>query len=489
MTRSTGLAAGAFLFIVVATANSGGYRYGISDQAFYVSAVVKDLHPSFFPRDGSLIETESGAMWTDEILASLARVVRVDLPPLFFALYLITLVTLFAGAVSFARAAGFSWWAVAVFILLLTLRHRIARTATNSLEGYMHPRELSFALGVVALACLVRGRQMLAGVCLLLAACWHPTTGAWFGVILAASVAARIQRRHLVVPGIAAAGLAIWAVLWGPLAARLVIMDPAWLAVLGDKDYLFPHQWPVYAWTVNLAYPVIILFIARRRRQLGCAVPGEPQILLGVWLLVGIFLLSLPLTTWRLALSVQLQVTRVFWVLDFMTVAYLAWWIADDLLDRRGARRVVIVILAAFSIGRGYDLSFVQPGRQLFAIGLPKSDWIEAMDWLRTQPAALHVLADPGHTWKYGPSVRVAAQKDTLIEAGKDSAIAIYDRSIAMRVANRLAAVGDFDRLDATAARALAVRYGLDVIVARADRPIELPVLHRNSSFVVFDLR
>ena len=41
VSRWLALAAGTLLFAVLATANSGGYRYGISDQAFYVPAVVR----------------------------------------------------------------------------------------------------------------------------------------------------------------------------------------------------------------------------------------------------------------------------------------------------------------------------------------------------------------------------------------------------------------------------------------------------------------
>ena len=40
----------------------------------------------------------------------------------------------------------------------------------------------------------------------------------------------------------------------GPLAGRLVTMDAAWLATLETKDYLFPLEWPAYAWLFNLMY-------------------------------------------------------------------------------------------------------------------------------------------------------------------------------------------------------------------------------------------
>ena len=98
-------------------------------------------------------------------------------------------------------------------------------------------------------------------------------------------------------------------------------------------------------------------------------------------------------------------------------------------------------------------------------------------------------LADPGHAWKYGVSVRLAGRKDTVLEMGKDTALAMYDREIAMRVADRAAALGDFDRLTTDAVRALDRKYALDVMIVESNRTFELPVLYRNDGFVVYDLR
>jgi len=36
--------------------NSAGYRYGASDQAFYIPAIVRHLEPADFPRDAPLID-------------------------------------------------------------------------------------------------------------------------------------------------------------------------------------------------------------------------------------------------------------------------------------------------------------------------------------------------------------------------------------------------------------------------------------------------
>ena len=55
-----------FPFLVLATLNSAGYRYGASDQAFYVPAVLERLDPALFPRDSALIRSQAKLTLVDE---------------------------------------------------------------------------------------------------------------------------------------------------------------------------------------------------------------------------------------------------------------------------------------------------------------------------------------------------------------------------------------------------------------------------------------
>ena len=493
MTRLALLACAAAAFAALATANSGGYRYGVSDQAFYQPAVARALDPSLFPRDAPLIESQSRLMLADDVMAWIARATGLDLPPLFLAMYGLTLLGLAAASVAYARASGLSWWAAAAFLLLLTFRHRIAKTGANSLEGYMHPRELAFACGAAALAGIAGARYARAAVWTALAAVLHPTTALWFAIVLA--VAAGVDRRawrSWLVAGAAVGAIAgLWALTAGPLAGRLVAMDPVWLSVLAEKDYLFPTAWPAYAWLANLGYAVVIGLIYRRRVAQDVVSPGERGLMAGLVALVGVFVVSVPLTALKMALAVQLQVTRVFWLLDYVTAAYVAWWLTTSgLASARRVRIAVLAVLLALSVSRGvYQLNAAVPARQLATVSLPDTPWIEAMTWLSTQPRAWHVLADPGHAWKYGFSVRVAAARDTLLESGKDSAIAMYDRDVAQRVADRTADLADFEHLTAATARALAAKYHLDVAVVENTRVLDLPELHHNAQFTIYDLR
>src|SRR5262245_66634312 len=108
------------------------------------------------------------------------------------------------------------------------------------------------------------------------------------------------------------------------------------------------------------------------------------------------------------------------------------------------------------------------------------------MSWLRGQPENWHVLADPQHAVLFGSSVRVAALRDTLLEAGKDPALAMYDRAAARRVLERGQALAGFDRLTTADVRTLATRYDLDVRVDRAERHFDLPILYRNDGFIAY---
>jgi hypothetical protein len=134
-----------------------------------------------------------------------------------------------------------------------------------------------------------------------------------------------------------------------------------------------------------------------------------------------------------------------------------------------------------------YIMTVEHPERSLFARHLPDSPWEDAMTWLRQQPRGVHVLADPGHGWKQGTSVRVSAERDVFLEEVKDSAVAIYSRDVAARVVERTSAIGDFAALTPDRALQLATRYQLDFLVTEAD--LALPVAYRNAQFRIYTLR
>jgi hypothetical protein len=495
VTRAAALAAGAVLFVALAVSNSAGYRYGASDQAFYLPAAARAANPALFPRDAPLLDAQARLTLADNLVGGAVRVFSVDLSTVALVGYIGGLLLLYAAALAFGRAVNGSRWTAAALAAALTLRHGISRAGVNTLEGYFHPRLIVFAGGILALAWFLRGTTLKgrstrwrALILLVLIAPLHPTTGVWFLIWLAIAVIVaerRARRATLLGAGVAIVA-AVWAVTAGPLAGRLVRMDALWLTALEGKDYLFPNLWPPYAWLANLAYPVLIGVVAYARWSSGRLAPSERGLIAGACGLLLIFVGSLAFNTARLALIIQLQIPRIFWMLDFLTTALIITWLTERARDRA---YLVAAVLVAVAIARGaYIMTIEFPERPLFQANLRADEWRDAMDWAATTPVGSHWLAHPGHAHLYGSSVRLAAARDVFHEAVKDPAIAIYARPIAERVIERSQALPDFDRLDVAAAHALASRYELDYLITEA-RGLSLPVAYSNARFVVYRLR
>ncbi len=492
--RALLLVAAAPVFCALAIANSAGYRYGVSDLAFYLPAAFQRAGLASFPRDGVLLDVQARLTLADDLLGLAIRggsAIGVEAPAIVYAVHVVSLLVLFAGAVALGRAVFRSGWSVAALAAALTLRHAVGRAGVNTLEGYFHPRIFAFGLGVLALAIFLRRGIWPALVIGLLAASIHTTTAFWFLVCLgvAGLVSERRDRVPLLAVGIVALGMLAVAIARGPLAGRLLPMDPAWLSVIAEKDYLFPDRWPLFGWLVSAAYVAIVAAAAYVRWRAGELPPRERGLLAGGAALVAIFVVLLPPLFARSALAIQMQPSRVFWILDlFATVSVI--WIWADARGRHVTRApaILAVVLVLFSASRGVYLMTVRfPERSLGALSAPDTPWEDAMRWARSTDPGSHWLAHPDHTYLYGTGVRVSGRRDVFLERSKDPAIAMYDRDIAMRVQERLPLVGDFDALSAPHALELARRYDLDFLITETELP--LPLAYRNGQFNIYRLR
>jgi len=426
----------------------------------------------------------------DETIAALSRISGLGLPSLFATLYAITLALLLAGALLLGRLLYRTEWAVLAFVAALTLRHAIAKSGTNTLEGYFHPRQLAFSLGVLALVTLMHQRVLVSAALVVAGGLLHPTTALWFSIwiAIAACVNDRRWRLPLMLAVAATVIVGAWMVAAGPLAGRLVTMDDEWLGTLETKDYLFPLEWPLYAWVLNLICAPTIFYIYKRRSVMGILAPGERGLVWGCLALVGVFAVALPLNAARVALVIQLQVPRVFWMLDFLAIAYLIWLIAENLKPSPRRASIVCLVIALASVTRSAYIKFVKfPDRPIAEIGVPDNDWGRVMAWARSTPHDTGWLAHPGHAVLYGTSVRVAGQRDVFVEGIKDAAIGMYEREVAIRTRDRLQELRDFDTLTPARATALGARYQMDFLVTV--QALDLPVAFSSGPLRVYRLR
>ena len=496
--------AGAVGFGALVLLNVGGYRYGVSDQAFYIPVVMHELTPTLFPHDAPLIAAQDRFFAFDDWFAPLLAVTGLTLSSAFLSAYGVTLLVLYSALTGLGRVFYTSGWAVAGLVIGLTMRHRIPDTAVNSLEGYFHPRLLAFSLGLWAVVWCLRGRSWHALLILVSTALVHPTTALWFVVLVgsAALVSDRKERPRLLVIAGAAVFIALY-LLAGPLGGRLVAMDPVWVDVLAIKDYLDPVDWPWSSWVANLGLGGVIAGIFFYRRRLGLVSQSETGVVIGCAVLVCMFLVSVPLSHAQIALVVQLQTSRIFWLLDVLASVYMGWLLIDSPLWSASLARAssrlslsglgtsprwgVVVILVVLAVSRGVYVTFIVPaGRPITADQEVVDDWGSVMEWAGRQPVGTHFLADPGHANLYGSSVRVASGRDVYLEIVKDVGMAIYSADIAHRVQRRIDDLGHFATLSPERARSLARDYDLDFLVTEQD--MALPEATRSGRFRAYDL-
>jgi hypothetical protein len=483
-----GLLAGLVVFVLLATANGAGYRYGVSDQAAYVPAVLRAENPAAFPRDAMVIDTQGQFFVLDDALAAIGRATGASTEALFFGAYLLSLALVWAGIVLIGTRLYPSPWSTVALAAVITLRHSIPRTSANSLEPYFHPRIMAFGIGTIAIAAFLRRRDWLAIALVGLSAVCHVTTALWFAILIGTALAIvdRTWRRMAAAGvGIALAVLA-WAIVAGPLHAASGTMDAVWIEALAERDFIFANEWPLWVWGANVGLLAVLWWAHATRERRGTATPEDRGLAWGATALVGIFLLALPAVAAHVAVAVQFQLARVFWVVDLLVAVYGVAALGES-MPARGVKVLAIVLLAA-SVARGtYIIEREHAERSLFQLSLPDTPWTDAMRWIARQPIGTHVLADPGHSWKYGSSVRVAAGRDVLLEDVKDSAIAMYNRDLAVRVVERRRALGDFTALTADGARALAARYDLNYLVTEST--LDLPEVYRNAQFRIYALK
>ena len=216
-------------FVLLATLNSAGYRYGASDQAFYIPAVLRTMDASLFPNDGPLIESQAKLTVIDEAIGGLSTATGLSLPWLFAIFYVITLGLLALAGKQLGDLLYRHRWTTAALVAALALRQAIARTGANLLESYFHQRQLaSLALPSP------RSPAALRPWLLILTARPHTTTTMWFGGGCSRLVAEKRWRPALV--AVTAVGAIAGASAGGRTARQSPAADGRRMVTL-SKDY------------------------------------------------------------------------------------------------------------------------------------------------------------------------------------------------------------------------------------------------------------
>ena len=280
---------------------------------------------------------------------------------------------------------------------------------------------LAFGVGVLAIAAVLHRRRWLAVLLVAAAAAVHVTTGLWFAISSASALVvlepALAAPAPLPVRGGRRCGRRVGAA--GRTAARrLTTMDAVWLQAVATKDSLFAIEWPLWAWASNLGLLGVLWAAHRRRRAAaGRAAPrsarssGAPP--------------RSSRCSWSRCRSWPPRVALAGAAADLARVLAGRLRRHASYLRRRAGRhapwpaRLGRAVrwpscLIALATGRGaYIMSSSIPTRRCSRSTCRRRRGRTRCAGWRAQPLDAHVLADPGHAWKYGTSVRVSAPSAT----------------------------------------------------------------------------
>lgn len=402
-----------------------GYHPGVEDDAVYLSAIQRRLHPALYPHDFRLFTLQMQASIFDRIMALWVRTTHMPLPISEMLGQVLAAVFLLWGCLALSRrcfsTASGQRAGVALVGALFTLP--VAGTALYIFDQYLHPRAIATVLILWAILQVLDRRVVLALLLLLAAVVMHPIMGV-FGVSYCAILwFAGLRAGNPVKQPVAAAfvfGIAPTWIFEGPTAA--------WKAALNTRDYYFIGRWTWYEWLGAIA-PIFILWLiaryARREDRPALAKLAEAAAFFAAFQLVAACVVLLTPGLIRLT---PMQPMR-YLHLVYIFMALLGGGLIGEKLLRGHIWRWVALFLPL-------ALGMFAAQRSLFAgtehIELPgvapRSPWLRAFAWVRgNTPLDAYFALDPYYMQLPGEdyhSFRALAQRSELADAVKDAAVA-----------------------------------------------------------------
>ena len=249
-----------------------GYHPGVEDDAVYLSAIQRRLHPALYPHDSRFFTLQMQASVFDRMMAGWMRLTHMSVPLAellgqFLAGFFLLWGCLAIAHRCFPGNAG-RWAGVGLVGVLFTLP--VAGTALYIFDQYLHPRAIASALILWAVVAVLDRRGALAGFLLAMAVVMHPIMGV-LGVSYCVILwVASLRTNQLAKKPVMAAAIFGFVPSWifeGP--------TPAWKAALNTRTYYFLGRWTWYEWLGAIA-PIFILWLmarwARRADRLVIAV-------------------------------------------------------------------------------------------------------------------------------------------------------------------------------------------------------------------------
>lgn len=463
-----------------------GYHPGVEDDAVYLSAIERRLHPGLYPRDFRFFTLQMQASVFDRMMAGWVRLTHMPVPVAELLGQFLAAFFLLWGCLAIARRCFASetarWAAVGLVGALFTLP--VAGTALYIFDQYLHPRDIAAALVVWAVVAVLDRRGVRTWALLAVAVVMHPIMGVlgvsycvilWIGGVRIG----RLGKKPVMATALF--GIVPSWIFEGP--------SPAWEAALNTRTYYFLGRWTWYEWLGAIG-PVVILWVmarwARRVDRPVLALVAECGAFYAVFQLA---VACVVLLTPGLVRLTPMQPMRYLYMVYLLMAVLGGGLIGEKLLRGHVWRWIALFVpLAAgmFWAQRALFPATVHlelPGRAA------RNPWVRAFVWVReSTPTNAYFALDPNYMAVPGEdfhSFRALAERSELADAVKDAAVATQVPDLAPAWLEQTQAAAGWEHFRRADFLRLQREFGVDWIVVRGAGVAELSCPYRNDTVAV----
>ena len=454
-----------------------GYHPGLEDDAFYLSAIKRDLNPSLFPYDADFFRLQFQATIFDKLVALSVRLTHL---PVAWAVLLWQFAAVFLvlqGCWRIARRCfpdvSARWAAVGLVAALLTLP--VSGTGINLADQYLHPRTLATAAILAAIVNVMDRRLLRAGAWLAIAFAVHAImAGLAISLCLFLLWRKRAYSRYRQ-PAIAnvAAALLI------PFGWMFKPGSDAWRQAAASRSFYLLTSWHWYEWLGVFAPPVLLYGLQvflQRQPDVKMGSDEFPQLVSGL-LAYSVFqtgvglLIMLPLSLERLRPFEPMRYLHLVYLLFFLLLGgVLGRYVLRCRLYRWALLFVPLTACMVYAQLRSFPASshLELPGET------SENAWVQAFAWIRDNtPIDSRFALDPRYLELPGEdyhSFGAIAERSVLADYVKDGGMVARVPELAPRWLSEVQAQNGWQSFGAADIERLKQQFGVNwVILSRRD--------------------
>ncbi len=403
-----------------------GYHPGFEDDGVYLAAVERRVHPELFPYDFHFFTVQLQATIFDRFIAAWVRLTHMSIAWSELLWQCVAMVVILTASRAilrhFFRSECAQWAGVAMLGAMFSLP--VSGTALYILDQHLHPRALSTALILMAVAWLLEGRRWSVAACLLGAFFFHPIMGAMGMSFCFFLLLAQQEKLDWMMDTKKPQRAAVAAM---PLGWVFEPPTAAWRQALHTRTYYFPFQWQWYEWLGALA-PIALFWLlaqwASRRgnkplARFAAAVVAYSVVQQGIAVAM-----TAPPSLIRL---IPLQPMR-FLHLVYLFLALMAGALLGEFFLRTSRLRWACYLVLIYG-------GMFASQRAIFADTVPvewpevvtENPWVQAFTWIRGHtPKDAYFAIDPWYLKAPGEdyhNFRPLAERSVLADGVKDAAV------------------------------------------------------------------